>query len=411
MSQAQLVIPDGSFDSLKEQPAIRTAAVIAEILLNVYLQDVVAFVDRKVQKECQMALQSNTPETMQWAEQRLSALQAWKKTQHPLSYDALDILSKLVAATEDQHTGDVPLHPPTDISHKAFATHLVNFDDSKPNPCYPPIIHDGSLRTVLPIGIQYIKQSSAQEEPTAQSTFAIDLITYVSKLTNIFNVKRIPWTVPNTQQPGRRSRMIVLSSWMRLTSADVMTPQKLKQCWRGAPPPESPTRLSARQAAFDDPHNEWSFSVLRISEYYKVLHKRSPPTEWKPDAVKFPSTSEAHVKETYDWVATNIDLNNPIHHLAIIVGMLFAKCLPDIAYDKAAEAALKKQRDGRLTVAIQNTHWSPQPRRRCGQDTGLCFTMFATAMIALIEPSSPLQTYSRQHNNALGQSWTTKHGQ
>jgi hypothetical protein len=84
-----------------------------------------------------------------------------------------------------------------------------------------------------------------------------------------------------------------------------------------------------------DGHALWTAESIKLHSLHKVLN-------WYilPDDFNFPEfegeRDAKFVKETYVYVIENINLNLPLHHLALILGIIFSKLCPNVFTEATA---------------------------------------------------------------------------
>jgi hypothetical protein len=318
-----IIIPESKFPNLFDVPHIRTACVIAETLLDVYIHDVLSLIDKAIREPCVPNSEAGNLQTRTWADKRLAALTNLKKHAKPLSYDAYDLLVECISDSPDQVALGVPMFNNEALTHYDFAVLLTQFRSSvESHDILPPLFTTGSLRTVLPVALQFMDQQCDDSGLEQRNEFCARIIAFVARFKRIQNV---PWTLKSSTR--RALRKVVYNSWRNVSSTERSVLQPLAMTDVSL----SPGKRSAKRALLQDPHSEWTAADLTISTIHTILHKSSLPSEW--DDLSMIVTEDNYVQDTYEWVKANADLNKPTHQLAIILAILFSKVVPAIGYD------------------------------------------------------------------------------
>jgi hypothetical protein len=399
-------MPPSKFTSLSETPDLRSACILADILMDVFISDTVSLVEDGVRSECEQQANSRDNTIRAWAQRRLGALKIWRKHKTPLSYDALEHLTEAVVRDPRAVGSGLPMYSVDLMDHKVFGSLLTSYTSVLAKTSVkPPLSSEGSLRHVLPVALGFIHGLSNHSDPKEQDAFAAKVIAYVAHDRKICH---IPWSSPERTEAGGVRRKVVFNYWRTLSTARQSVSQPFTSMGaRATSPPLSPAKASAKRALMNDVNGEWDGSMLKVSELHSILHKRTLPTDWQIANLNLP---DGYVKDTYHWVQTHIDFSKPVHQLALLVGILFSKVSPQVGYPDNTATMLRSLPPAKLTARIRQTEWIyPSRRSRASQDVSTNMMMLATTIIALAEPSSPLNRFADNNGAALGTQWTGKH--
>lgn len=168
---------------------------------------------------------------------------------------------------------------------------------------------------------------------------------------------------------------------------------------------------------------EWSAFGQPLCEMGHVVHRRIPPKEFslKYTGVQIPKESNGVETagidinyELYSWVTNHLDLDNPIHHLALMISLVLCRIPPFISYRHTApqfKAHGASARE-RLTEAIRREPWiKPETGDETGKRDGEPYVvLFIGYFLALYDPDSPLLRLCAGEGGAkLRTAFTAKH--
>jgi hypothetical protein len=134
---------------------MRKAAVIADIIVDAYILDVLTLVQDAVEREMKMA-EPDSPEAA-YVAYREAAMTKLRKHKAPLSYGALNLLIQVLSTTKDAiRTIVLPSFHGDSLTTKALANSLaVCTDHAKAGArVQAPFITSGLLRRILPSTLQ-----------------------------------------------------------------------------------------------------------------------------------------------------------------------------------------------------------------------------------------------------------------
>jgi hypothetical protein len=295
------------------------------------------------------------------------------------------------------------------MDHLSFASFLTSYSSLIPSTSVrPPLWSKGSLCHILPIALKYIQSLSQHADPKDQDEFTKKVIAFIAYDRRI---SHIPWSAPTQAVDQRLNGRLVYNSWKTLSTAKQFMSQPFCNSNKPPPtPPLSPAKLSAKRALLNNINGKWDASMLKITDLHTILHKKTLPSDWTLDSVKF--GEDAYVKETYMWVERYADLENPVHQIALLAGIIFSKVFPQIGYPENAADILRASSSTKISPRIHQVEWTlPKCRSRTSYDPSTLMVMLATYVIALTESRFPLAIHANRNGGALGGAWTKLHSE
>jgi hypothetical protein len=120
-----------------------------------------------------------------------------------------------------------------------------------------------------------------------------------------------------------------------------------------------------------------------------------------------------YVDDTYRWVKDNYNGTKPVHHLALLVGMIVASSLlPNLFIPTGLKTHfVHANSPDEVRRIFDEMEWECKPKKGM-VERSVFVTMFTTFIIALYEEDSPLRKHmDAAQRSGLGEKWTKKHGQ
>jgi hypothetical protein len=398
-----------SFSNFIDQPDLRKACMIAQILLDVYCADVVDLVVCGVEAECSKSSSQADRAgrtTGAWPKRRLKELETWRRHSTPLGYDALESLINAVSDSPETAKKGLPRTKDHTLDHGSFGRLLVEKSPKiDSHVMMPPFWSDGSLRHVMHIGLRYLSLFSNHIEEKDQIEFAQKVLAYVAHKRNI---RFVPWTKKGSES-GRQTLKVVFNQWRPLsTPQQAMTSSTVvAQLLQQSSPPESPSKAIAKRTQHLDENGDWDTKDYKIVDLHQILHKRTLPTNWNIDALNLGQSG--YVAETYQWVTANMDLSKPIHQLALLGGILFSRLGKRLGHEMKPTDLPSNADSETLTKAIRTQQWKEMDRRRVAESADLSMLTFTVAFLGFQESGSPLRTYLESNSNRCGPDWNKHH--
>lgn len=346
-----------------------------------YVRDVLDLVSKSVMEEVEESLKSNRAADRAQARLRKRALEEWRKSNYPLSYQQ-DILANLITAINPRRTdvtsafeltrpsqGGKPLSFFVDSIIK-FASHVRR---------RPPFIQTGSFNRLFKIAVSECRKMYLTHQYPEHDLDVI-IVNIATRIASDMKINHIPW-IPDRAAgaAGRPSTTIRHDIWLPLGEAE----HPRVQPKNNAPASQSQQILRASQRmVMEDPRSEWSACNIRLTNFHKILHKHSLPIEWK-----FDNSGDEFQSEVYRWVAEHYNpLSKPLHALAIFISLIFAGLLPKIY-------PCEMQHPANVNDIYQYVRSSPfvaKSSKKGASHTDPFITMVSGFIIAMMDPQSPL---------------------
>ncbi|KAH9913183.1 uncharacterized protein B0H18DRAFT_1126502 [Fomitopsis serialis] len=429
---------------------LRHAAIIGEIFLHIFIADIKRLVATSVKENLAKQVR-NRPITesslgggpdiivRQEREARQKFLDRWMSASRPLSFTPGDTMAALLMAiTEDASTIGLGLPNPThqQLSLREFVQHLYRMGrPTNPDTLQSPLANGGSAASVLRVAVNAMIAHAPRDmreetiSPTIKRMRSEALEKWVCRAfanaVQELQIHFVPAKSASTQ--GRPGRWACAFSWETLGKADAQSDLLREQAIDAALTPVQINNRNAleasRRAANDHVHVKWSASATPLQDLGEAMRREKLPEEFElpPNVLQLPGEPSAkYVRDTYTWVRRNFAHDNPVHKLALLCGIVISKVLPKVFYDEgAADAVLTGMTSSETIKIIRNLPWIAKDGetdngrgvetsyRRGASDPGPYLVGFVTAMIAFLEPESPL----RQHfavARALGKPWTKR---
>lgn len=333
------------------------------------------------------------------AKARRTALKKWLKVTSPLAwgYDGLPagnyVLLSLMLC-EDPNDDD-PALKLTPNTYESLVQHLVSFTTKSIGVRHPaPLTKQGAFQFALPIAYNMI----CQLVPAGNNKLEY-WNHYLIMMMKSMKIHLIPWHKPRQNAYA--------------TDPKVWTSLRQNQILSGSKPLtlEDRVQKAAESRICSDPHAPWDIPD-RLSDMKTLWTKEVLPICWDISHSSLPPrrTENQYMLNTYDYVFTNYDGKNWVHHLALIIAICFSCVAPDVCLDNKATI---DSRDGPGTTAeIRQMEWLPvQSASHKGTVAPLPFiVMMSTALIGFWDSKSPLSKHLISNSYILGKPWTDKHG-
>jgi hypothetical protein len=153
------------------------------------------------------------------------------------------------------------------------------------------------------------------------------------------DINIIPWTPPHTGAPGRPSDQVLYNAWTSFGAspdplASSRVPVRPAECQNAA------RKQAMNEMCHADIHSAWSAADIKIQNLHKYLNRRVLPTDFQLPSSFTEQQDAAHVKETYVSLKESIDLNKPLHHLALLLAIIFSRLCPNVFVDLPENVSL-----------------------------------------------------------------------
>jgi len=332
------------------------------------------------------------------ATNRAKFLRQWCKAEHPLDYFNYKVLSQTIDSDAAGLPGSAQPHLGVDF----FIDTLVEIGLTKPlskRTTMAPFIPEGSLQSVLHFALSKMKQYTRVND---RKGFIIDTMNKVWPQMRISFIPWIPKPSHNSNRRGRPSQQVAWYAWSTFTVSK--PPQHLE--WDQAAALEK----SQLEASAADPFAHWAAANITIQDMSRMLKCRVLPDDWTIPKFSINHPADAYVQKTYEFVMNIMDLEEPLHHLALIMGIIFSKLAPDVYLQKPEsldnQNTIVSERE--VERYLDRCKWTGRHGKRGATNGDLYVAMVTTYIIAIYDARSPLRQYFAQHNS-FGSAWQSKH--
>jgi hypothetical protein len=391
---AMQAIPDSFLQG--HPPNTRASRYLATIIFEIYIKDVVQFVKSKVSQVLLDLGKSEDKAERLDATNRAKFLRQWCKAENPLDY----LNYKVLCQTIDSDAAGLPRSSQPHLGVELFIDTLVEIGWTKPlskRTSIAPFVPEGSLQSVLHFALSKMKQYT---RVTDRKGFIVDTM---NKVWPHMRISFIPWIPKSSNnRHGRPSQQVAWYAWSTFTVSK--PPQHLE--WDQAAALEE----SQLEASSADPYAHWAAADITIQGMSRMLKCRVLPDDWTTPKFSMNNPADAYVQKTYEFVMNTLDLEEPLHHLALIIGVIFSKLAPDVYLQKPENLCNQNDMVSRREVKkyLDRCKWTGRHGKRGAANGDVYVAMVTTYIIAIYDPRSPLRQYFAQHNS-FGSAWQSKH--
>jgi hypothetical protein len=376
---------------------LRPSLVTAHIAIDLFVKDIVTMVNAGVKDYIQEKMESEDLEDNAIARRTTKNLPKWTKLRNPLSYDNGLLLIPVV----NPSGANIPKASVDQLNLDDFISRLIDIHE-KPRVSGLPFIPKGQFQHVLPIALKKLLIFAADSERNKR-TYVTEIFRTVMLASKI---NMIPWSAPS--QAGRPGTTPVWNAWTTFGS-----PVSVQAIPQPRDIPNNPT--AAMQRSIDlvrdnDVLASWEACPLKISSLQKYLNRHVLPSDFKNPAFA-PSDEAAYVKETYEYVRQRINLQLPLHQLALCIAIVFSKLCPRVFTEAPTSVPLElvnSEEDAQLFLTTLPWVSRAAAGKRGNSQRDLYICMVTVYIIALYDSASPLRVYHTKHQS-LGRFWTDKH--
>jgi hypothetical protein len=282
-----------------------------------------------------------------------------------------------------------------------------------PSPPRAPVLKNGSFLPVLTVAHKYLmllelSHGGSQETDTGSNVFVSGIIKLSLK---IFKINFFPAPKRRVHSAGAPPTKPIWDSWGNIGRKDK---------GKGLPSGNSfvlprTTVLPAATIAFNnaianDSNADWFANSLDLQTLKTVLSKTSLPKDFK-----LPLLSQVeYIDRMYAWVRENYDGTKPLHHLALLVGIIVASSLlPNLFIPKDLKKLFESGRadmPDKVRRIYEEMNWDRKSSTSGMKEKSVFISMFTTFIIAIYERESPLRRHMETTDrHGLGDAWTAKH--
>ncbi|KAH9918287.1 uncharacterized protein B0H18DRAFT_957952 [Fomitopsis serialis] len=327
-----------------------------------------------------------------------------------------------------------------------------------PHPLHAPLVRGGASLPVLRLVVARItdRAPSYLTEAAARHTWAVNVFAYALQKNDVMF---IPW-VKATKAPegGKRrgppSRKTTVDAWIDVErpkkplhllgvtitpAGETITTLAATMTRTVAEELEDLANEAAERAQETNPDAEWKAVGRPLHEIGWFVNRRTLPDEFtlqnasivepplivpKPGAAptvqRRKTAAAAEEKEvlrkTYEWVIRDFDFTDEVHHLALIIAVVFSRLVPKVSFPKDDDNNFifsSRANDVKtITQEIRNSDWCEMPRNGSGCKQQAPYIIMVTVyIIGLWDERSPLHEYLKTTaSKALHRVFLGKHG-
>ena len=387
-----------------------------------FFDDTKQLVSEGVRRDVELRISlAETPDSKKNAthrgKEREKALKKWLALDRPLAYGHMDdgetfeSLVKAVIPFDKDISYGLPNFEAHAMAPSQFVRSLLDMSapstpTSKPSSPRAPVLARGSFLPMLKEAHRHLLILSGVKDVNAQASFCSKIF---SRMVDYLQIRFVPsyHQRPHPATCGAPSRKPVFNSWAQLGLPDSRSSRTIPQPPPHLPSSERAAALALTNAIAADANAEWSTEDLTLATLHSVLQKTRLPVNYT-----LPKPAEvAYVDETYIWVRDTYDGTKPIHHLALLVGIITSFLLPNLFMPATVQKSTFS--DARTNEAVRDLYatipWVAKSKKGM-TDKRIFVSMVTTYIIALYEPTSPLRSsIAASKKKGLGDSWTQKH--
>ena len=346
-------------------------------------------------------------------QQRLRALTQWLKQETPLGHANAANALLIRAIRNDPRFLEAGL-PRSQEGHRNIYWFANKILDAVDQMCrgregvHAPFITKGASLAAMRAVVDQIRSLLALPLDEDGNSTVINLIV---KSANQRQIANIPWARGRAPGPGRHPTKVIYDIWINLGKPK--GPGRLSLPGPCAVTPsdrrDKDGLQSTKHMTLTDCRASWSTKDLKLEDLYRILDHTCLPDEWNLKQVTLPNNDE-YVAKTYRWVTKFYDGAKPIHKTAMLLSIIFSRCLPNIFHDRNTPHSARGADE--ITRRVRNEAWIPKANmKQGGFSQRIPFViMMATFIIAMYEDKSPLRAHMALHGNSFGEEWTKKHG-
>lgn len=390
---------------------------VFEIAFKIYIEDVKELVKNAVEMELRPLSQSRDFAVKEVARERKVLLKSWLNTRYPLGYEPQEIARLIAALAPWQHNDpanrnqndmvplSLPAPPGGGWSRSQFVDAIIKGVDKRRA---PPFIQHGMFKHTIAEAMQLVgdlmrhnQRLWLQDLDEVDDNMKATMVKAVKEL----KINHVPWVMGGNGRRGRPSTHIMHTVWLPLGEAEPKripaTSHVLLDAGRTR---EARILESCDKISLRDPQTAWSATRYRLTNYYKVLHKQSLPSEWtyKNASVQNKDTLS---KEVYLWLPEAYDpIGKPLHALAMVISLVFAGMLPKVfaPSDFSTEGITSMPQ---LADMLANMPWEGREKKGTTESPPF-ITMVTAFIIAIMDKGSP---FHRCNEPAHKKAFISKH--
>ncbi|KAG6369061.1 hypothetical protein JVT61DRAFT_1888 [Boletus reticuloceps] len=392
-----------------ESDPVRILTVYAaEVSLKSLINDVRMLVKDAVLKELTPIIDEGDLDAIA-ARSRKKALHRWFKSKNPLSLEK-ESHPALIEATVKPVDGVMELKAarPASITVTQFVEDIIGHCSAENPRRKPPFIADGQFVHVTRAAIREVTEfATRQGSCTGKQLQTVIRDGFVTAC-HTLKINQVPWSAP--PPPGRRgapSTRVMHDVWMGLgakNAADLPTSAAIQD---NEMLPAAIARRTSQKITMSDSRGEWYATEIRLKTFHTVLHKSIAPLEILHGTSEG-GAGEAYIHEAHAFALATFNISIPIHHLAIIAGIVCAGLLPKIFACKEVLKEDVPSLQSDFVTFTRSLDWVSREARSRGVTDGPIFLRSVVIFIInLYEEDSPIA--KRQRNKQSNSKWVCKH--
>jgi hypothetical protein len=341
-----------------------------------------------------------------FGKQRSKALQAWNKSDKPLSWADTDsaesgaYMQLLLILHDDPRSRPTELKKSREsLSYQQLAKLFSNI--VRRQKAVAPVSHNGSFFHALPLSFSKIRNMVPSSENDDDSDSVV--ISIFSKILKKMGIHFVPWH--KCERDDTRATAVQPDWWL------IVKASPLAELNNSLPKePQEVHAEVANEIMSSNPNAPWTLST-KLQDMGPLWMKYTLPTDWSLSAASLPATNPGnpvhYIKATYEYVESHFDGRIWWHHLALVWGILWSKIVPFVFSPRSPSVG-----PGDLNDEIRALRWLQGTSKYHGGCSNPVpfITMVSTTIFALLDSNSPLSIRATQNKNSFGKGWTTKHG-
>ena len=376
----------------------RPALVIAYLAIEFYVADIKSLVATGVKQWIKDA--NNNDSSNRQTKKRIKAsLALWESKKHPFDYAHYMILCDIV----DPSSASLPPSSRPQLTLRTFLADLIQHG-LRGTKTGPPFVNGGSFQHVLPVALKKLEAHATLHE--------IEPLPYMSDVLErvwlLFRLHNIPWTP--ISQPGRatrQSRTIVYNAWSHFGGQ--RDPQQDARIIQPHQQRAAAVQRNLKEMLLSDADGPWTSGDITIQNIHTILHRHILPEDFVIPDMSL-SQDATYIMDTYRYVRDNFALPNPLHQLALIIGIMFSKLAPNVFTKKPKGVDYEVLATPESTrTYLQTLGWETRNKKGLTQQN-IFVSMVTTYIIAIYDEDSPLRKYHAEHGT-FGDHWSAKHSE
>lgn len=385
-------------EMMVREKTTRICNLVIEMLVEETLRDVLGELQEEIEEQIQSG-GTNNHERAHGKDRRV-ALGDWANTAQPFSYNSPTLSALLRAITRDPKQASLELPrggPP--MTYSQICDMLYNCGRTgRGIHVKAPLRAGGIIIPILKLSVPAMLRVLGGKESEARQV----ILTAFREALHKNGVHYLPYSL----RAG--STTISHHLWVSLGGKDSRRPALPDRYLTEGEKQQRQIEKVIVQMRDEDANGSWNIGdVMKLPTY---LNRAVRPAEWSLEHASVHVRNDTVVSRVYHWVDDNLDMTQPLHQLAVFVGVMFTYATPYISIKK--DVKIIAQGEKSFHDIFKDLPWERTNKRDArGTVAGLPYlTMISTLIIALYEPTSPLRI-RLDNQEGMSPEWTTKHGE